>query len=336
MKKRIIFLILIFQITITGLLAQVSQLTIFHQEGERFWVIIDGVKQNAQPQASVYLPDLKESFIRVKIIFENEKIKDIDRSLPTRDADGNHVHSKYIIRNDKKNKVVMRFHSFEPVQQQTVKPTTPAAPIPQEPVTQQQTTVTQTTTVKQPSETISVGAYVTDPETGKPVGMDVTIRVPAIEAEEVGFETKTVVTPKEVVKTETTVTTHVTETGIRQPVHVTPAEKPNVYKMPGYSGKIGCPWPMSDADFNNVIRSIKSKSFDDTKLTVAKQIVSSNCMLCSQVKEIMLLFSFEETRLDFAKYAYRFVHDIGNYYKLNDAFSFSSSVEELDEYIRQK
>ena len=48
----------------------------------------------------------------------------------------------------------------------------------------------------------------------------------------------------------------------------------------------------------------------------------------------MLLFTFEDTRLDLAKYAYGHTFDIGNYYKLNDAFTFESSIDELNKYIR--
>jgi len=50
----------------------------------------------------------------------------------------------------------------------------------------------------------------------------------------------------------------------------------------------------------------------------------------------MLLFSFEATRLDFAKFAYKYTYDISNYYKLNDAFTFESSIEELNNFINGK
>lgn len=46
-----------------------------------------------------------------------------------------------------------------------------------------------------------------------------------------------------------------------------------------------------------------------------------------------MLFSFEDTRLELAKYSYGYTYDIGNYYLLNDAFTFESTIEELDEFI---
>ena len=110
----------------------------------------------------------------------------------------------------------------------------------------------------------------------------------------------------------------------------------NVYEMPGYNGPVGCPWPMTQQDFLSAKNSIASKNFEDSKLTMAKQIMNTNCLFSSQVKEIMLLFSFEGTRLDLAKYGYGYTFDIGNYYKVNDAFTYESSIDELNEYINKK
>ncbi len=93
---------------------------------------------------------------------------------------------------------------------------------------------------------------------------------------------------------------------------------------------------MSKSDFESAKSSIKAKSFEDSKLTMAKQILGSNCLLSSQVKEVMLEFSFEETRLNLAKLAWGKTFDPGNYYKLNDAFTFESSIDELNKYIEGK
>ena len=106
--------------------------------------------------------------------------------------------------------------------------------------------------------------------------------------------------------------------------------------MPGYNGPVGCSWPMSNQDFAGVKNSISSKSFEDSKLTMAKQVINSNCLFSQQVKEIMMLFSFEDTKLDLAKYAYGFTFDLGNYYKVNDALDFESSIDELNAYIKSQ
>jgi hypothetical protein len=47
----------------------------------------------------------------------------------------------------------------------------------------------------------------------------------------------------------------------------------------------------------------------------------------------MKLFDFEATKLTYAKFAYNHTYDIGNYYKVNDAFDFESSVDDLNKSI---
>jgi hypothetical protein len=105
------------------------------------------------------------------------------------------------------------------------------------------------------------------------------------------------------------------------------------YIMPGYSGAIGCAWPMEEGQFSDAVNSVSSKDFEESKLTVAKQITGSNCLTASQVKRMMGEFDFEESKLEYAKFAYDKTFDIGNYYKLNDAFDFESSIDELNQYI---
>ena len=125
--------------------------------------------------------------------------------------------------------------------------------------------------------------------------------------------------------TETHTTTTTTTTGGRQ----------DHYVMSGYSGAIGCPWPMEEGQFADAQRSVSSKDFEDSKLTIAKQITGANCLTADQVKRMMSAFDFEDSKLEYAKFAYNKTFDIGNYYKLNDAFDFESSIDELNEYINR-
>jgi hypothetical protein len=131
--------------------------------------------------------------------------------------------------------------------------------------------------------------------------------------------------------TTTTTTTYTTSSTVyEEPVPTQPVQ---VVYVEGYSGRIGCAVPMTSADFESFKGSVTSKSFEDSKMTLAKQVLNTNCLTSAQVREVMGLFSFEETKLDFAKYAYGHTYDLGNYYKVNDAFQFESSIEELNTYI---
>ena len=105
---------------------------------------------------------------------------------------------------------------------------------------------------------------------------------------------------------------------------------------PSYHGPCGCPRPIGRRSFDQALASIDSKSFESSKLTIAKQVTSSNCLLAEQVKQIMKLFTFESDKLEYAKYAYKYTWDLNNYFLLNDAFQFESSIEELNQYIEGK
>ena len=129
----------------------------------------------------------------------------------------------------------------------------------------------------------------------------------------------------------TTTTTHSSTT--TSSTNISPEPATHVVYVEGYNGPIGCAMPMRQNDFAAAKKSISSKSFEESKLTIAKQVFNNNCLTSAQVKEIMLLFSFEESRLDFAKYAYGYTYDPGNYFKVNDAFTFESSIDDLNTYI---
>ena len=110
--------------------------------------------------------------------------------------------------------------------------------------------------------------------------------------------------------------------------------KPNVTSSTTNQQGCGGSMAMSATSFNVAKQTINKQSFDDTKLTTAKQILKTNCLSAAQIKEMMLLFSFEANRLELAKLGYNRCVDVNNYFLLNDAFSFDSSVEELNNSIK--
>ncbi|MCX6182163.1 MAG: DUF4476 domain-containing protein [Bacteroidetes bacterium] len=91
---------------------------------------------------------------------------------------------------------------------------------------------------------------------------------------------------------------------------------------------------ISSTDFTEAKGSIESKTFADTKMTVAKQIIDNNCFSADQVKQLMGLFTYEEQKLEIAKYCYSKTTDKKNYYKVNDAFTFEASIDDLTAYLK--
>jgi len=109
-----------------------------------------------------------------------------------------------------------------------------------------------------------------------------------------------------------------------------------VVYLEGYEGETGCEPPVSSKRFRSMLATIEKQNFASSKKRVAKQIISSNCVLTDNLAEIINLFNFESDKLEMAKFAYDYTYDIENYYKINNVFDFESSIDKLDSYIRGK
>lgn len=93
---------------------------------------------------------------------------------------------------------------------------------------------------------------------------------------------------------------------------------------------------MTQQDFNDRCEAVKKESFDDDKLKRAKQVFDEEYFTTSQVITVTKLFSFDDKKLAFAKYAYNKTVDKKNYYKVNDVLTFTRSKNELSEYIKKQ
>lgn len=106
-------------------------------------------------------------------------------------------------------------------------------------------------------------------------------------------------------------------------------------KWGDYDSHEGYAGGMNDREFKNVLQSISKEWLESNKLKSASQIVRTNHLTTAQVEQILLLFSFENNKLELAKQAYANTVDKRNYSMLFDVFSFNSSKVELERYIQR-
>jgi hypothetical protein len=133
-------------------------------------------------------------------------------------------------------------------------------------------------------------------------------------------------------QTTTTITTTTTTNG----GDMTQQAPPPLPQQQAAPSQGGCQAPMFEEDYQSAKRSIEEKTFEDTKLTLAKQIAGANCLSAGQIRGIMKEFTYENSKLDFAKFAYAHCCDKANYYKVDDAFDFDNSSKELNDYISKQ
>lgn len=91
---------------------------------------------------------------------------------------------------------------------------------------------------------------------------------------------------------------------------------------------------MSDRDFDNVLTQIDKEWLESNKLKSAINVVRNNSISSAQVKELLLLFSFENNKLELAKQAYGSTVDKRNYDVVYGVFSFDRTKAELERYVR--
>lgn len=94
---------------------------------------------------------------------------------------------------------------------------------------------------------------------------------------------------------------------------------------------------VTQAELDDIKKTIENTSFSSSKVTIAKQAIQAKkCFTVKQIKDILNLFPFDDNKLDIAKFAYDYCSDKSNYYQVNDAFSFTSSKDDLTRYVQSK
>lgn len=346
MKKSILALLCISFAAMAS--AQTANAVVFSENGDKFTLLLNGEKKNETPQVNVKVGGLVGEFYQARIDFEDPKLPDFTNNNFMVKAD---LEVTYVIRVNKKGEYVLRYATEGPksfdngasttstpakstidpearrmaaVDDAPAKSTTPSVVEGDENGTTITTTTTTTKTAKPTTgEKVNIGMNVG----GVNVGMNINVEGMdnmEMESQDVQMTTTT--------KTTSTKTTS-TQSPPRPAANPTPPSQPQPQPVAGTGG---CILPMSSSQFQQAKSSIDGRSFEEDKLTVARQATKANCLNTAQIKEIMGLFSFEETKLTYAKYAYDYCTDKGNYYLLKDAFSFDSSASELSEFIESK
>jgi len=300
MKQKLSFILLL--LSAVGAFAQqpFGNLTIFSEDGDKFFLILNGEKINDVAQANLRVEELTQPYYNAKIIFEDQAKQPISKNnLMIADVDGIFKDVTYKIKRDRNNAAKMKLNYFSmadvdrgylPASNVTVVHYgQPAPPMPSGSVTQ----TTTTTTTGGVQAGINMGG----------VGVNVSINDPNM-----------VVTHAQTTTTTTTSSGHHGQHN---------------------DGPRGCAnnYCMSASDFHSALQTLNEISFDETRLKTAKQIAASNCLNATQISDICRTFSFDESKLDFAKSAYSHCTEPSNYFKVNNVFEFSSNVDELNEFV---
>lgn len=283
-----------------------NDLVVFAKEQEKFFVFVNGIRQNLKADNNVRITRIIHPKIHVRIKFENPFIPEFTQTVffLLNGEEKRNWEFVYYLKKNKNGKWKLTFYSAAPLNG-IVEPQYPSdqsivpyhedewiyhPPAPTQSNQPGNTPLNQTVTT---TTVISSGGVNTQQG-----GVIINIGLPNAQP------------------TQTTITSSTISTSV-----------------PSLNAS---PCSLSEAGFSELKKSISSKNFDNSRLEIAKQVAKTKCLKSAQVRDIMKLFSFEETRLEFAKFAYKKTIDKENYFLVNDAFQFETSVSELNDYINGK
>lgn len=325
MKKQLLFSLLCVLIAAGSAFAQsTSNLVVFSENGEKFILSVDGVPQNTSPQANVKASGLTGDFHRISVQFEDQSLGMVNQNFAL-DAG---MEQKAVVTLKKKGGYAIRPFGEPIAIADAPSPTaTPERIAPPEKSSPAQRSETMEVVSPAPT-TVTTTTTTTTTGTGEHFKMDVGVGETKMDVDIKigdGFGSVGTATTVKTVETTTVGSTAVfEETFDAEPQ---PSARKEIVDVCG---------PMAGGDFTAATKSINSKSFEDSKMTTAMQVLKSNCMSTDQIIQVMGLFSFEESKMEFAKAAHEKCSDKQNYWKLNDAFTFESSIDELNEFLQTK
>jgi len=268
-------------------------LVIFSEDSSKFTLFLNNIQQHEIPESNVFVGNLNTPMYKAKIVFEDGSKPSLEKTIYFPEEPSEVTYQ--IV--EKKGKMKLAGFSIVPLPEVFVeRPNQKVVVYASQPIYSETTTVNSNGGNSNVSMDVNVGG----------TGMNVNVNI----NDNMDYQQTTTV----VRSTQTSTTT-------------------DHYIMTGYNGPIGCPWPMEEMDFREAKKTIMAQGWDETRLSLAKQIVSANCLFADQVRVLVKLMEWEETKLTFAKYAYTYTYDTGNYFKVSQAFEWEASTEELNSYI---
>ena len=233
-----------------------SALTVFAESGDRFYLMLNGVKQNSAAQTRVRIEALPQVENEIQIIFDDNATPEISRRISFTDpVDGRAVNLTLKIVRERDGRAKLVFHKLTPLER---------------------------------DYRGEQGEYIM----------------------RYGHDEQRILNGGNTVM-------------------VQPAPSPPPPPPPP------APVQMDASSFADAKQAIAGNSFDDSKLSTAKTIANTNYFTTDQVIEICQLFSFDDSKLAFAEYAFKRTVDNKNYFKVNSIFAFDADKTRLNDYVNK-
>ena len=337
--------------TFSALNAQ-SNLSIFNNNGQSFYVVLNGIRQNSKPETNVQVSQIKNGSYAVKVIFADGKTPDIDKNFMI-DAPYD-ITARIIF---KKGKGKLQLMGQEPthgvIQDAVVYRPTDAANYSDAVVVNTQTTPVQTTTTIQTPpvqntttiqtppnttiQTLNTNTTTTTTTTGtvpdENVNLNMNLSVGGVNvnlnanASGTGLGTGATITET------TTSSSMTTTTQTNNQLNAQHQQVIAQVQQAPLSSRVNCTKTMNRLEAFKA--ELQDQSFEEDRLEALQLAMKSTCLTTAQAEQLIDLFTFDENRLEVAKYLSDRLTDRDNAGALAKKLTFDSSKMEYRRYISE-
>ena len=268
--------------TFSALYAQ-SNLSIFNNNGQSFYVVLNGIRQNSKPETNVQVAQIKNGSYAVKVIFADGKTPDIDKNFMI-DAPYD-ITARIIFKKGKGKLQLMGQEPTHGVLQEAVvyRPNDAAVYSDMIPV-QTTTTTTKTTTGTIPNENVNLNMNLS---VG---GVNVNLNA---NASATGLGTGATIT-------ETTTSSSTTTTQINNQANAQHQQVIAQVQQAPLSNRVNCTKTMNRLEAFKA--ELQDQSFEEDRLEALQLELKSTCLTTAQAEQLIDLFTFDENRMVVAKY----------------------------------
>jgi len=93
---------------------------------------------------------------------------------------------------------------------------------------------------------------------------------------------------------------------------------------------------MRPGAFRALKASMQRAAFESSRKSIMRQALQRQYLSSRQLRELLLLFDFESTRLEMARFAYSRVSDPQNIALIFDAFEYESSIRQYEDFLNSR
>jgi hypothetical protein len=328
MKKQLFIFAGLFMMSLMTLAQGKANLVIFSEDGDQFYAYINGVRQNDKPESNVKVTGLSEN-VSLRVEFTDKANPQLKQTMMLEQG----YEFSVRIKRDTKKQLKLRPFGQVPISETaqgvaTVQyHSTENAPAYNTASTSDAST---NTTVNNGGGGTTVTSSTTTTKAGTGDGninMSINMSGTGINMNVTGMDpnaTGNVMTTTS--STTVTSSSSSSSTGYDNSSSFNNNNTTTSNNAPAPTSKSGCSIAMNPASFGKMKQSIEAKPFSDTK---------NACLSVNQVKEICKLFSMDDDKLAYAKYAYDYCVDKANYYQVSEVFSFSSTTDDFNKFLEQ-